>query len=91
MTREGLGLNEVRSQLIEDMFSYRTHADYKVFVAFIYDPKRKIENPGGVINDLEKEMSTDVYKVKEESLLVAVIPTTFFIGCVDESNKCKGK
>ena len=64
MTREGLGLKEIRSQLIEDMFSYRTHTDYKVFVAFVYDPTRKIENPEGVKKDLEKEMSTDTYNVK---------------------------
>lgn len=63
MTRDGLGLKEIRSQLIEDMFSYRTHADYNIFVAFIYDPTRKIENPGGVKKDLENEMSTDAYKV----------------------------
>lgn len=64
MTRKGLGFKEIRTQLINDMFSYRTHPDYKVFVAFIYDPTREIENPEGVIGDLEEEMSNEAYKVK---------------------------
>jgi hypothetical protein len=63
MPRPGLGPKEIRSQLIEDMVSYRSN-NYKLFIAFVYDPLRKIENPDGVKNDLEREMSTDLYKVK---------------------------
>jgi hypothetical protein len=63
MTRNTLKLKDLTSQLINDIEGYRTHSDCKTFVAFIYDPIKKIKNPDGIKNDLEK-MSRKNYKVE---------------------------
>ena len=62
--RQGLADKEVGEQLIVDIARYRTHADCRKLVCFVYDPEEHISNPAG----LERDLSC-----REESLEVVVI------------------
>lgn len=63
MTRENLADKELSKQLIQDIAQYQTHHDVNTLVCFVYDPERYIENPSGVIRDLELQ-SSDKLTVK---------------------------
>ncbi len=51
-TREGLKSKQLGEELIVDMKRYRSHVDFKTFIAFVYDPDRHIRNPKEIENDL---------------------------------------
>jgi len=53
-TRKGLGAKEVGTQLIEDIDRYRSHADCKMLICFVYDPEGLVANPRGLENDLNR-------------------------------------
>jgi hypothetical protein len=55
MTRTGLGVKEVSSQLIEDIERYRAHPDCKALICFVYDPGGMIANPRGIESDLNRD------------------------------------
>lgn len=57
MTRQGLGERQVADELIEDIERYRSHPDCRTLVAIVYDPERRIPNPGGLEADLRKDTS----------------------------------
>jgi hypothetical protein len=43
---------QLGEELIIDMKRYRSHADFKTFIAFVYDPDRFINNPKEIEDDL---------------------------------------
>ena len=53
-TRDTLTEKEIGDQLIVDIERYKNHPDCSVLICFIYDPEERINNPKGLINDLEK-------------------------------------
>lgn len=55
MTRQGLGERQVADELIDDIERYRSHPDCRTLVAIVYDPERRIPNPGGLESDLRKD------------------------------------
>ncbi|WP_419558439.1 PD-(D/E)XK nuclease domain-containing protein [Prevotella sp.] len=63
MTRENLADKELSKQLIQDIAQYQTHHDVNTLVCFVYDPGQYIENPSGIIRDLESQ-SSDKLMVK---------------------------
>jgi hypothetical protein len=55
MTRQGLGERQVADELIDDIERYRAHPDCRTLVAVVYDPERRIPNPGGLEADLRQD------------------------------------
>jgi hypothetical protein len=55
MTRDGLDERKVADQLIDDIERYRSHPDCRTLVAIVFDPERRIANPGGLEDDLRKD------------------------------------
>lgn len=55
MTRQGLGERQVADELIDDIERYRAHPDCRTLVAIVFDPERRIPNPGGLEADLRKD------------------------------------
>lgn len=55
MTRDRLGERQVADELIEDIERYRAHPDFRTLVAIVYDPERRIANPGGLEADLRQD------------------------------------
>lgn len=54
MTRKNLGQKEVADELIIDKERYRSHADCKTLVCFVYDPGRRCSNPAALEGDLSE-------------------------------------
>jgi hypothetical protein len=52
-TRKSLGAGKIGEELIIDMARYRAHPDCDTLVCFVYDPDGWVNNPKGVIADLE--------------------------------------
>lgn len=52
-TRKSLGAGKIGEELIIDMTRYRSHPDCDTLVCFVYDPEGWVNNPKGVIADLE--------------------------------------
>lgn len=52
-TRRSLGTGKIGEELIIDMARYRAHPDCDTLVCFVYDPDGWVNNPKGVIGDLE--------------------------------------
>jgi hypothetical protein len=63
-TRKGLDGKKIGQELTIDKDYYRSHPDYKAFIAFVYDPDRYISNPKA----LEKDLA-----ISSDSLFVKVI------------------
>ncbi len=64
MTRLGLAKGkDVSDQLIIDSERYRAHPDYKMLVAFVYDPQEYLTNPRGIERDLTKTINGVPVKV----------------------------
>ena len=61
-TRDRLEDKKVGEQLLVDIAKYSTHQDCKTLVCFVYDPDKKIKNPIGLENDLNKQ-STDELRI----------------------------
>ena len=61
MTREGLTDRKIGEELLIDIGRYKNSCS--TLVCFIYDPKEMLENPYGLIKDLEN-LSTDDLTVK---------------------------
>jgi hypothetical protein len=55
MTRKGLGDKEIGDQLLVDIERYKEHQDCSTLVCFVYDPDGRINNPNGLISDLQKQ------------------------------------
>jgi len=53
MTRKGFGDKELGDQLLKDVERYKEHKDCKTLVCFIYDPDGRINNPDGLVKDLQ--------------------------------------
>lgn len=51
-TRQGLSDKELGDQLIVDVERYKAHPDCNKLFCFVYDPEGRIDNPEGLINDL---------------------------------------
>ena len=61
MTRQGLGQREVVEELTIDKAHYRGHPNCGTLVCFVYDPERRLGNPGAIESDLvERSESLDV-------------------------------
>lgn len=60
MTRDGLTPKELSKQLIQDIAQYQSHPDVNALVCFIYDPEQYIDNPQGIISDLESHSSDEL-------------------------------
>ena len=54
MTRNTLKSRDVSDELIIDMARYTGHPDFKTFIAIVYDPKKYLDNPAGIEDDLSK-------------------------------------
>ncbi|WP_394541950.1 PD-(D/E)XK nuclease domain-containing protein [Pantoea sp. SGAir0418] len=52
-TRKALGAGKIGEELIIDMARYRAHPDCETLICFVYDPDGWINNPKGLIADLE--------------------------------------
>jgi hypothetical protein len=52
MTRRGLTQREVISELTEDKERYRSHADCRALVCFVYDPTNLCDNPTALETDV---------------------------------------
>ncbi|MCL2625556.1 MAG: hypothetical protein FWD46_01895 [Cystobacterineae bacterium] len=50
--RERLGDRKLGEELIVDIEKYKRHPDCNRLLCFIYDPEGKLENPAGIMNDL---------------------------------------
>lgn len=61
MTRNGLGDKEIGEQLSIDIARYRNNC--KKLICFIYDKENLLNNPFGLINDLEK-LSTEELSIR---------------------------
>jgi hypothetical protein len=55
MTRPGLGVRELSSQLIEDIERYKAHPGCQALLCFVYDPTGLIPNPRGIEADLRRD------------------------------------
>lgn len=53
-TRRSLSAGKIGEELIIDMARYRAHPDCDTLVCFVYDPEGWVNNPKGVIGDLER-------------------------------------
>jgi hypothetical protein len=62
MTRQGLGQREVVEELTIDKAHYRGHPNCRTLVCFIYDPDRRLGNPGAIEMDLAER--TEVLDVR---------------------------
>jgi len=51
-TRQGLSDKELGDQLIDDVERYKSHPDCNRLFCFVYDPEGRIDNPEGLMNDL---------------------------------------
>ena len=51
---------ELGNQLIEDIARYKNYPNANVLVCFIYDPEHWVENPEGLIHDLEKQSTENL-------------------------------
>lgn len=51
--RKSLGAGKIGEELIIDMARYRAHPDCDTLICFVYDPEGWVNNPIGVIADLE--------------------------------------
>ena len=63
MTRKGLKKKEIGEQLIIDIEKYKNHPDCETIVCFVYDPNGEIDNPAGLIKDLERSEPIKVFVV----------------------------
>ncbi|MDI3440224.1 malate dehydrogenase [Erwinia sp. V90_4] len=52
-TRKSLGAGKIGEELIIDMARYRAHPDCDTLICFVYDPEGWVNNPKGLIADLE--------------------------------------
>jgi len=53
MTRKGLGVKQLGTQLTLDIAHYKQMGDCRTLVCFIYDPEDRITNASGLVSDLE--------------------------------------
>lgn len=53
-TRRTLSAGKIGEELIIDMARYRAHPDCDTLVCFVYDPDSWVNNPKGLISDLER-------------------------------------
>lgn len=53
-TRKGLSAKELGEQLMIDIEKYTSHPNCDTLICFVYDPERKISNPFGIENDLNR-------------------------------------
>lgn len=53
-TRKSLGAGKIGEELIIDMARYRAHPDCDTLVCFVYDPDGWVNNPKGLVADLEE-------------------------------------
>ncbi|AGN88251.1 hypothetical protein H650_00080 (plasmid) [Enterobacter sp. R4-368] len=56
-TRKSLGARQIGEELIIDMARYRAHPNCDTLICFVYDPDGWVNNPKGVIADLEGDDS----------------------------------
>jgi len=54
-TRKSLGAGKIGEELLVDMARYRAHQDCDILICFVYDPECWVNNPKGVIADLESK------------------------------------
>ncbi|MGE1734013.1 hypothetical protein ACMFGQ_21070 (plasmid) [Enterobacter hormaechei] len=54
-TRKTLGAGKIGEELLIDMARYRSHQECDVLICFVYDPDCWVNNPNGVISDLESK------------------------------------
>lgn len=54
MTRDGLTDRRLGEELVIDIARYRSHPDCKTLICVIYDPDHHVNNPSGLIADLER-------------------------------------
>jgi len=54
-TRQSLGARKIGEELLIDMARYHSHQDCDMLVCFVYDPDGWVNNPNGVISDLESK------------------------------------
>ncbi len=62
MTRNGLEDKAIGDQILQDLGRYPKHGDIERLVFFIFDPDKRIQNPKGLKEDIEK-LSRDNYKL----------------------------
>lgn len=55
MTRQGLEDKALGDQILQDLGRYQKHGDIERLVFFIYDPDKRIQNPTGLKDDIEKQ------------------------------------
>jgi hypothetical protein len=63
-TRKGLEDREIGDQLIKDIPHYRTHPKCKILYFFVYDPEENIQNPQGIIDDLNAKGDKNSMEIK---------------------------
>lgn len=54
-TRPSMKDKDLGEQLIIDIEKYKSHPDCNSLICFIYDPEGRIENPQGIMNDLNSK------------------------------------
>ncbi|MGX9258091.1 malate dehydrogenase [Pantoea ananatis] len=52
-TRKSLGASKIGEELVVDIARYSVHQDCETLICFVYDPEYWINNPKGVVADLE--------------------------------------
>jgi hypothetical protein len=62
-TRATLKAKQLGDQLIVDIARYKTHPNCKILYCFVYDPEGYINNPSGIENDLNDDVSEMKVKV----------------------------
>lgn len=59
-TRDGLRDKELCDQMLLDIARYRAHPDCRYLMFYIYDRKKLVRNPAGIIKDIESHSSQQV-------------------------------
>jgi hypothetical protein len=55
MTRPNLKDTQLRNELIIDIATYKEHSKCHTLFCLVYDPDKRIRNPRGVENDLNRQ------------------------------------
>lgn len=60
MTRKGLGDRKIGEELIIDLERYQEHPKCKILYCFVYDPDKRIKNPRGLEEDIERRSTKNL-------------------------------
>ena len=63
MTRPSRSTSELRDELLVDIETYQKHPDCHTLFCIVYDPDKRISNPTGFEDDMNREDGNFVVRV----------------------------